>query len=150
MNGNPLRWADAGTAAAWYDLRELAPRLSGLMYSTTIPDQLVSVLLDWSEAVTAPDCSEAFTLDRLRAVLPALVRAFIAGHTYALGERWDTGGDVVELYDTGCGSMVGRAMGLAGLMATALHGAEGRELVEGARAELASTLSRIHELMLSR
>jgi hypothetical protein len=39
-------------------------------------------------------------------------------------------GGVVELYDAGCGSVVARVMPLAGLIAVALHAAEGRALVE--------------------
>ena len=150
MTGNPLRWADAETAAAWFELRDLAPQLSGLIYCGPMPDEPLSVLLDWSEAVVAPDCSDAFTVDRLRAVLPALVRAFVASHTYARAERWDSGRDVVELYDAGCGSVVGRVLPLTGLIAVALHGDEGRALVEASRAELAGTLARIHELMVGR
>ena len=150
MTGNPLRWADPETAAAWYDLRDLAPQLSGLLYCGSMPDQPLTVLLDWSEALVSQDCSAAFGLDRLGEVLPALVRAFVASHTYARAERWDSGRDVVELYDTGYGSVVGRALPLTGLIAVALHGDEGRGLVEASRAELAGTLARIHELMIGR
>jgi len=96
------------------------------------------------------DCSAAFGLDRLGEVLPALVRAFVASHAYARAERWDSGRDVVELYDTGYGSVVGQALPLTGLIAVALHGDEGRGLVEASRAELAGTLARIQELMIGR
>lgn len=150
MTGNPLRWADPETAAAWYDLRDLAPQLSGLLYCGRMPDQPLSVLLDWSEAIASPDGMDAFTVGRLRDVLPALVRAFVASHTYAKAERWDSGRDVVELYDAGCGSVVGRVLSLTGLIAVFLHGDEGRALVEATRTELAGTLARIHELMLGR
>lgn len=149
MTGNTLRWSDPETAAAWYDLRDLAPRLSGLIYCAQMPDRQLSVLLDWSEAV-ASDSADAFAIDRLRAVLPALVPAFIASHTYRRAERWDSGSGVVELFDEGCGSVVGRVLPLAGLIAIALHGDDGRALVEASRAELAGTLARIHELMISR
>ena len=112
MTGNPLRWADPETAAAWFDLRDLEPKLSGLLYCGSMPEQQLSVLLDWSEALVSQDCSAAFGLDRLGEVLPALVRAFVASHTYAKAEPWDSGRDVVELYDTGYGSVVGRALPL--------------------------------------
>ena len=150
MTGNPLRWADPETAAVWYTLGDLAPQLSGLLYCGSMPEKPLSVLLDWSEMLMSEDCAAAFGLDRLAQVLPALVRAFVAAHTYARAERWDSGRDVVELYDTGCGSVVGRALGLAGLIAMAMHGDAGRELVEASRAELAETLARIHELMSGR
>ena len=150
MTGNPLRRADPETAAAWYTLRDLAPQLSGLLYCGSMPEKPLSVLLDWSEALVSEDCAAAFGLDRLGEVMPALVRAFVASHTYARAERWDSGRDVVELYDTGCGSVVGRAMALAGLIAMALHGDAGRGLVEASRAELAGTLARIHELIIGR
>ena len=150
MTGNPLRWADPETAAAWYDLRDLAPQLSGLLYCGSMPDQPLTVLLDWSEALVSQDCSAAFGLDRLGEVLPALVRAFVASHTYAKVEGWDSDPDVVEIYDTGCGWVVARVLPLTGLIRVALHGDEGRGLVEACRAELAGTLARIQELMIGR
>lgn len=150
MTGNPLRWADPETAAAWYDLRDLAPQLSGLLYCGSMPDQPLTVLLDWSEALVSQGCSAAFGLDRLGEVLPALVRAFVASHAYARVERWGGGRDVVELHDTGCGSVVGRALPLTGLIAVALHGDEGRGLVEASRAELVGTLAGIHDRMVGR
>ncbi len=149
MTENPLPWTDPETAAAWSDLRHLAPRLSGLIYCGPMPDRPLAVLLDWAEAVGS-GCSDAFAIDRLRAVLPALVGAFVASHTYSTAERWDSGGDVVELYDAGCGALVGRVLPLTGLLAVALHGDEGRALVEASRAELAGTLARIHALMAGR
>ncbi|MFO1144831.1 MAG: hypothetical protein U1E59_21125 [Amaricoccus sp.] len=86
MTGNPLRWAGPETASAWYDLRCLAPQLSGLIYCAPMPDGPLSILLDWSDAVGS-DCSDAFAVERLRAVLPALVRALVASHTYSRSER---------------------------------------------------------------
>jgi hypothetical protein len=38
-----------------------------------MPDQPLTVLLDWSEALVSQDCSAAFGLDRLGEVLPALL-----------------------------------------------------------------------------
>jgi hypothetical protein len=145
--GNPLRWVDPETAAAWFDLRALAPQLSGLIYCAPMPDQALSVLLNWADAVAAPDGSDAFTLARLGTVLPALVTAFVAAHTYGQG---DSGGDVVELFDAGCGAIVARVLPMAGLIAVALHGDAGRALVEASRADLARTLTRIHALMIGR
>jgi hypothetical protein len=74
----------------------------------------------------------------------------VASHTYAKAERWDSGRDVVELYDAGCGSVVARVLPLTGLIAVALHGNEGRWLVEATPADLAGTLACIHEMMLGR
>lgn len=150
MTGNPLRWADPETAAAWYALRDLAPQLSGLLYCGSTPEKPLSVLLDWSEALMSDDCSAAFGLERLGEVLPALIRAFVASHVYGRAERWDSGRDVVELYDTGYGTVVGRALPLTGLIAVALHGDDGRGLVEAARTDLARTLACIHEMMIGR
>jgi hypothetical protein len=150
MTGNPLRWADPEPAAARYDPRDLAPQLSGPLFCGPVPDQQQCVLLDWSEPLVPQDCSAAFGLDPLHGVLPALVRAFVASHTYAKAERWDSGRDVVELYDVGCGSVVDRVLPLTGLIAVALHGDDCRGPVEASRAELAGTLARIHELMIGR
>lgn len=148
--GNPLRWADPETAAAWFDLRALAPQLSGLIYCAPMPDKALSILLDWADAVAAPDGSDAFTLARLGTVLPALVTAFVAAHTYGRPEQGDNLNEVVELYDAGCGAIVGRVMPMTGLIAVALHGDEGRQLVEAARSQLAGILGKIHTLMTNR
>ena len=127
MTGNPLRWADPETAAAWYDVRDSAPRLSELLYCATMPDGPLSVLLDWSEAVTSSDDTAAFGIERLRDVLPALVRAFVFSHTYSRSERAG-GNDAVDLFDAGCGSVVARVLALTRLIAAALHGEEERWL----------------------
>lgn len=145
MTGPPLRWADAETAAAWYDVRELAPRLSGLLYCAPMPDEPLSTLLAWSEAVASDD-GAAFGLDRLRDVMPALVRGFVSSHTYAHSRQ----GDVIELYDEGCGRAVARVMARTAQIAMALHASDGRELVEASRSELAAALGQIHAMMTGR
>lgn len=145
MTRNPLRWADAETAAAWYDVRELAPRLSGLIYCAPMPDGPLSTLLEWSEAVASDD-GAAFGLDRLRAVMPALVRGFVSSHTYAYSRQ--SGG--IDLYDAGCGRVVARVMANTAQIAMALHADDGRALVEASRSELAAALGQIHALMTGR
>ncbi len=145
-----LRSPGPQTAAAYYELRDHAPQLVGMSYCKSMPESPLAVVLDWSEAVASPDCSVAFTFERLRQVLPALVRAFVASHIYSRVERWDTGADVVELYDAGCGGVVGKVLPLARLIAVALHGDDGRALAAASRAELADTLSRIHALLIGR
>ncbi len=150
MTSGLLRWADSETAATYYDLRELAPQLAGLIYCRSMPERPLAVVLDWSDAVVSPDCADALCLDRLREVLPALVTAFVAAHTYARGERWDAGNDVVELYDAGCGGVVAKALPLVGLIAVALHGDGGRALAAASRSDLADALSRTHAMMIGR
>jgi hypothetical protein len=114
-----------------------------------MPDGPLSVLLDWSEAVKSSDDTAAFGIERLRDVLPALVRAFVFSHTYARSER-DGGNDAVDIFDAGCGSVVSRVLAFTRLIAAAMHGEEGRALVAASRAELAGALAHIHELMTGR
>lgn len=148
MTIRSLRWTDPETAAALYDLRVLTPQLSRLIYCGPIPEAPSSTILDWSDAICAPD--NAAAVERLREVFGAMVCAFIASHTYAPAERWDGGKDIVELFDTGGGATVCQALGLTALIAIALHGDEGRDLVVAARAKLAHELSRISEMMMGR
>lgn len=140
-----LRWADPETAALYFALRDMAPELAGLIYCRSMPEARLATLLDWSELVGTKDGSDAFAIDRLRDVLPALVTAFVASHTYRPAD-----GDIVELYDAGCGSVVGRVLPMTALIAIALHGEDGRALAEAAQADLAGTLGRIHALMIGR
>jgi len=144
MNGS-VRRADPETASARLGLQALAPQLAGLIFCRSMPEAPLAVVLDWSEAIVSADAS-AFGIERLGEVLPALGRAFVAAHIYGLDRS--TGRDIVELYDDGCGSVVGKVIGLAGLVAIGLHGDAGRALVLASRAELADALSRIHALML--
>ena len=140
-----LRWADPETAAAYFALRDIAPQLAGLIYCRSMPDARLATLLDWSELVGTKDGSDAFALDLLRDVLPALVTAFVASHTYRPAD-----GDIVELYYAGCGAVVGRVLPMTALIAVSLHGTEGRALAEAAQAQLAEILGRIHALMVGR
>ena len=147
MTLNLLRWADRATAAAYYDLRDLAPQLSGLINSAAMPEAPLSVVLDWAEAVIAPEPGAAFTLERLGEVLPALVTAFLASHTYASEERREGGGDVIDLHDAGCGTVVGQVLPLTSRIAMALHGDEGRTLVQATQTDLTGSLCRIAEMI---
>ena len=77
------RWVSPAIAAAAFEIRDLAPRLSSLLYIRTLPDKTVQAILDWSEDAVSLDAGQAFALDRLRTVLPALVTAFVGAHTYS-------------------------------------------------------------------
>jgi hypothetical protein len=145
-----LRWASPSAATAYFELRDVAPRLSGLMYSPTIPDSTLQVILDWSEGVVAPDADPSFGLDRLRHLFPALVVAFVGEYTYARAGSGKSAGGCIDLYDRGCGTMVAEVMSLTATLATALHGDEAQQIVTAARAELADHLDRIAALIFSR
>ena len=149
MSALGLRWMSPATAAAYLELGELAPRLSGLLYSQTIPDSALQVILDWSEAVAATDETSSFDLDRLQALMPALVVAFIAEHSYACADPEGIGG-CIDLYDEGCGALVDRVRWLIATIAVALHGDAGQHLVEDARADLGLRLNRIAGLIAGR
>lgn len=145
-----LRWASPATAAVYFELRDLAPLLSGLLYSQTIPDSTLQVILDWSEAIAAPDAGSTLDLDRLRTIFPALVVAFVAGHTYARADPGENGGDCIDLYDQGCGTLVATVMALAAAITIALHGDEGQRLVVAAHADLKCHLTRITKMIAGR
>jgi hypothetical protein len=144
-----LRRTSLATAALYCDLRDIAPVLSGLTHSRTIPDTALQVILDWSDTVAAPDVDPPFELDRLRALLPALVVAFVAEHTYTCAGP-DGGGGCIDLHDEGCGALVADVMELTAAIAIVRHGADGRRLVEAARADLGRHLHRITELIAGR
>lgn len=150
MNRNLFHWADPATVGVYVEMRNLAPELSSLMYCAAMPERSLATVLDWSETVTDLDPGPAFSVERLREVLPALVVAFVASHTYELQERREGDGDVINLYDAGCGTLVGEVMGLTGLLAIALHGEPGRALVESARRDLAGNLLKISERVAGR
>ena len=76
------RWLSPAIAVAVFELRDLAPRLSSLLYVSAIPDTTVQTILDWSEEVSV-DAGRALAFDRLRAVFPAFVTAFVGAHTYS-------------------------------------------------------------------
>jgi hypothetical protein len=130
------------------EVQELAPWLSGLLYNPVVPDRPLHDLLEWAEAAAVPGSKAAFRLPQLRAVLPALVRVFIASHTYRLEPGPNPGDDRrLVLDDTGHGRVVTRIMALATEVIAPLHGEEGRILGESARRDLAENLSKIIEMI---
>ena len=143
------RWLSPAIAAAMFDLQELAPRLSSLLYVRVLPDATVQAILDWSEEASS-DAGKALTLDRLRAVFPALVTAFVGAHTYSRADPGEDGGLCVDLHDQGCGALVGAMRSRLELIAMALHGEEGRRLVAATHADLADHLDRIARLVMAR
>ena len=148
--GTDPRWLGAAAANACFELRDIAPRLSSLLYVPAMPDRTLQVLLDWSEIVTGEDTGSAFTLERLRIVLPALVTAFIASHTYARSDQSENDGPCIDLHDHGCGSLVGTVISHLGTIAVALHADDGRRLAGAARSDLAEHLGRIAALVMRR
>lgn len=150
MNGKLLRWSDPTTIGACCEIRDLAPQLSNLIYCAPMPDAPLEKVLVWSEIVTEADPEPAFSLDALRGVMPALVLAFVAAHTYSRDERSGGGGEVIDLYDAGCGSVVGRVMELAAIIAIAMHGDAGQRLVGAAHADLSDKLRSIAEFIARR
>ena len=144
-----LRWMSSGAASACYELKDLAPGLSNLLYDPVVPERPLNQLLDWAEIAATPGSMLAFELLALRDALPAIVTAFIASHSYRL-ER--TAGDDCEpdrlvLYDTGNGAVVGRIMMLITEVIAPVHGDEGRDLARESRSDLARNLHRIIEMI---
>ena len=100
--GAHLRWLSPAIAAAAFEIRDLAPRLSSLLYIRTLPDKTVQAILDWSEEASS-DAGKALTLGRLRAVFPALVTAFVGARTYSRTDPGEDGDLHVDVHDQGCG-----------------------------------------------
>lgn len=148
--GTHPRWLGPAAANACRELRDIAPSLSSLLYVPAMPDRTLHVLLAWAEIVAGEDTGSAFALDRLRTVLPALVTAFVAAHTYTRAHPGDNAGQVIDLHDQGCGRLVGTVMSHLGTIAAALHGDDGRRLACDARSDLAEHLGRIAALVVGR
>jgi hypothetical protein len=145
MSAPRPRWADAGTAAAWFELRDLAPRLAALVHCP-VPDRQLHVVLDWIDQLALPDSEPALALDRLQEVLPAMTICFVGAHAYAVRPASAGRGETLELYDPdGCGRVVGRVLALLSMIAISLHGAEGDRLVKAVHADLVRTLERLWE-----
>ncbi len=144
MNLDALRWRDSATASACYEIKALAPALTNLLYDPVMPDRPLSVVLDWAEVAIAPGSMAAFELSHLRAVLPAMVTAYIASHTYQLEPAGRSGeSDRLVLRDTGHGAVVARIMMLLTEIIAPAHGDEGREVGRASRSDLARALFRI-------
>jgi len=144
------RWLSPAVAAAAFEIRDLAPGLASLLYVEVRPDATVQAILDWSEEVAFPGAVGAFALDRLRTVLPALVTAYLGAHTYSQADPGEDGGLCVDLHDRGRGALVAAMRSRLDVIATALHGEEGRRLVAATHADLADHLDRIARLIVAR
>ena len=148
--GADPRWLGPAAANACFELRDIAPLLSSLLYVPAMPDRTLQVILDWSETAGAHDAGPAFALDQLRTVLPALVTAFIASHTYTRSDQSNSSGPCIDLHDQGCGSLVGTVISHLGTIAVALHGDDGRRLAGAAQSDLVEHLGRIAILVVGR
>jgi hypothetical protein len=102
------------------------------------------VLLEWSDDLAAQDSLEAFALPRLRTVLPPMVTAFIASHTYSVERAaGKASSDRLVLHDRGNGAVVGRIMMLLTEVIAPAHGDDGRAIGEASRGDLGAQLFRI-------
>jgi hypothetical protein len=102
-------------------------------------------VLDLAEIATVPGSMAAFELSHLRTVLPTMVTAYIASHTYQLEPAADRSGesDLLVLRDTGHGAAVARIMMLLAEVVAPALGDEGQELGQASGSDLARALFRI-------
>ena len=144
-----LRWMNSGAVSACYEVKDLAPALSNLLYDSVVPELPLNQLLDWAEMAAVPGSMAAFELPVLRDALPAIVTAFIASHSYRLERATDEDRepDRLVLHDTGNGAVVGRIMMLITEVIAPVHGDKGRDLAHKSRSDLARNLHRIIEMI---
>lgn len=143
MSAAILRWASPIVAAAWFELRKLAPHLAVLV-QCPVPEEELHTVLDWIDEIVQPDPGPALSLSRLNEVLPALGVCFLCAHAYAVRPASGDHREALELYDPGgCGRVVGRALTIVSCLAKALHGEEGDRLVKTVQVDLVSQLEQI-------
>ena len=144
-----LRWMSSDAVSAFYEVKDLAPALSNLLYDPVVPERSLNQVLDWAEIAADPGSMSAFELPVLRDALPAIVTAFIASHSYRLERAADQDreSDRLVLHDTGNGAVVGRIMMLITEVIAPVHGDEGRDLAHESRSDLARNLHRIIEMI---
>lgn len=139
-------WANPAVAEACREVKALAPALINLLYDPVMPEKPLGAVLDWAELAAIPGSMSAFELPLLRDVLPALVTAFIASHTYSLRAAGKDRGSVrLILRDTGHGAVVGRIVMLITEVIAPAHGDDGREVARESRSDLAQSLFLIVE-----
>jgi hypothetical protein len=137
-----LRWYSAAVAAACYDVRDLAPALGSLLYEPAVPERSLQTLLDWADVAADPATMGAFELTSIRAVLPAMVEAYVATHTYRFEASADQtkAPDRLILEDAGYGAVIARIMMLLTEVIAPVHGSKGRACAEESRSDLAEQL----------
>ena len=150
MSAHFRRLESAATAIAYDQLRDLAPRLSELIYCAAVPERQLRLILDWSADIGSPETGDALSMERLRAVAPALVVAFVAAHAYSLDKGQDERGHSLKLRDLGGGATVGDTLAVVAVIAVDLHGEEGRDIVKAAGSDLAAMLSRVAAMIGAR
>lgn len=126
---------------------ECAPELPMLVYNERLPDAQFQTIRDWSEQLLSTEPWAAFDLEDLPALFHALNIALLS--CYAYGPQEDRanpprpGRVHLRFTDTGGALLVGRARAAAGVIAVAIHGAEGETILYAADAELHALIDAI-------
>lgn len=119
---------------------ECAPELPMLVYNERLPDPQFQTIRDWSERLLSTEPWTAFDLEDLPGLFHALNVAMLSCYAYAPHEdRADPprpGRVHLRFTDTGGALLVERARSAAGVIAVAIHGAEGEEVLCAADGEL--------------
>ena len=145
-----LRWMSSDAVSAFFEVKDLAPALSNLLYDPVVPERSLNQLLDWAEIAADPGfdvrlrTARSFGM-RCRRSSPPLSPATAIGWSVT---RTRTGNPTgLSLHDTGNGAVVGRIMMLITEVIAPVHGDEGRDLAHESRSDLARNLHRIIEMI---
>jgi hypothetical protein len=126
---------------------ECAPELLMLVYNERLPDPQFQTIQDWSDRLVSDEPWAAFDLDGLPPVFHALNIALLSCYAYAPQEDRANpprpGRVHLRFTDTGGALLVERARAAAGIIAVAIHGPEGEEILGSADAELHALIDAI-------
>lgn len=126
---------------------ECAPELPMLVYNERLPDPQFRTLRDWSEKLLSAEPWASFDIEGLPALFHALNIALLSCYAYAPQEDRANpprpGRVHLRFTDTGGALLVERSRAAAGIIAVAIHGAEGETALYAADAELHALIDAI-------
>lgn len=147
---SPL-WGHPSVAQAYITLRErCGPALGMLAFNAQLPDRSHAIILEWADDLDWGDGATVLDLPVLERVLPALLVALIACHSYSASPGVETnaegareGGITLHVTDLGNGWLVAETLNAIAVIALALHGRAGDALIARTKADLDDKLAKL-------